>query len=340
MPVPSVPERIAKAARSRVRGQKAKQQRERVYKATESGDLLAAEPDLTRKRARLRAITGFDERQVKSLEEGAPPESLEAAGERALRAEQIQGKTTDFVNVSFLDFARAAAGCVARVIHRDGSPIGSGFLVSDRLFLTNNHVLGSESEAADALLEFNFELDIRGRPRLITRFALDSNAFFLTNPEDDLDFTLIAVGDRDTGPNNLSDFGFCPIFDSDDKHLLGEFVNIVQHPEGRYKQVVLRENQLVSRLDTVLHYVADTSPGSSGSPVFNDQWEAIALHHWGEPFRQTVGDDGIPISREVNEGIRIGAIVRELNSARDDLQDSARSMLDQALNVTSRAQPR
>jgi endonuclease G, mitochondrial len=74
-------------------------------------------------------------------------------------------------------------------------------------------------------------------------------------------------------------------------HSLGEVANIVQHPDGRLKEVVLRENRLVARLDTVLHYVADTEPGSSGSPVFNNQWQAIALHHWGGPWRQkaTIG---------------------------------------------------
>ena len=190
------------------------------------------------------------------------------------------------------------------------------------------------------LLEFNYELDIRGRARIVSRFELDAGLFFLTNPEDNLDFTLVAVGKRDSGPNALADFGFCPILDTDDKHILGEFVNIIQHPEGDYKQIVLRENQLVSRLDTVLHYLADTSPGSSGSPVFNDQWEAVALHHYGEPFRQTVGSDGRAVSRDLNEGIRISAIVKALADARSGLNQQAQSLLDSALKVTTRGPSR
>ena len=156
-------------------------------------------------------------------------------------------------------------------------------MISDRLFLTNNHVIPDVNEAQRYLIEFNYEMGINKQPKLISRFILRPEEFFITNTEDDLDFTIVAVGESTNDEGRLSDFGYCPLIGSDDKHVLGEFVNIIQHPEGDYKQVVLRENQLVTRLDKVLHYLADTNPGSSGSPVFNDQWEVIALHHWGGP---------------------------------------------------------
>ena len=65
--------------------------------------------------------------------------------------------------------------------------------------------------------------------------------------------------------------------------LIGECLNIIQHPNGELKQVALRENQLKDILPQFLHYHTDTAPGSSGSPVFNDQWELVALHHSGVP---------------------------------------------------------
>jgi V8-like Glu-specific endopeptidase len=62
----------------------------------------------------------------------------------------------------------------------------------------------------------------------------------------------------------------------------GEFVNIIQHPSGHQpKALALCDNQLVDVLDSCLHYQTDTAPGSSGAPVYNDQWEVIALHHSG-----------------------------------------------------------
>ena len=189
-------------------------------------------------------------------------------------------------------------------------------MVSDKLFLTNNHVIPSAENAKQSFIEFNYEMDINGQPKLITRFALDPDEFFATSPIDQLDFTLVAVGNRVYGSKDLSGFGYCPLINSDDKHVLGEFVNIIQHPEGDFKQVVLRENQLVNRLDTFLEYMADTNPGSSGSPVFNDQWEVIALHHFGEPT-QVKTPDGKPIRKDLNEGVRISSIFNELRVKED-----------------------
>jgi endonuclease G len=63
----------------------------------------------------------------------------------------------------------------------------------------------------------------------------------------------------------------------------GEYLTIIQHPSGGDKQIALRENQLL-KIDThTLWYRTDTSPGSSGSPVFNDVWQVVALHHSGVP---------------------------------------------------------
>jgi hypothetical protein len=82
-----------------------------------------------------------------------------------------------------------------------------------------------------------------------------------------------------------------------------ELVNIVQHPDGRPKEVALQENEVTRVQDKLIHYRTDTEPGSSGSPVFNNDWELVALHHSGERF---------PDGTAENEGIRISAIVAHL----------------------------
>src|SRR5262249_927949 len=135
-------------------------------------------------------------------------------------------------------------------------------------------------------------------------------------PVDGLDYTLVAVGDRASGTKRLDEFGYLPLSDASDKHMLGEFANVVQHPEGRLKQIVLRNNNLVPPDQTtqVLRYLADTQPGSSGSPVLNNEWEPIALHHWAGPHLETVSVSGRKLRVEVNEGIRISAIVKALRS--------------------------
>jgi len=67
------------------------------------------------------------------------------------------------------------------------------------------------------------------------------------------------------------------------KHVIGMNVNIVQHPNALPKMVALRNNILQYRTDRTLLYETDTDHGSSGAAVFNDSWELVALHHFGEP---------------------------------------------------------
>jgi hypothetical protein len=43
----------------------------------------------------------------------------------------------------------------------------------------------------------------------------------------------------------------------------------------------LNENRVTNIYRHYLQYTTDTLPGSSGSPVFNDDWEVVALHHGG-----------------------------------------------------------
>ena len=84
----------------------------------------------------------------------------------------------------------------------------------------------------------------------------------------------------------LSDFGCLPLIENNRKGIEGEWLTVIQHPEGKRKQVCVRENQLMKRDDDVLWYTTDTQPGSSGSPVFNNDWYVVALHHAGVPEKR------------------------------------------------------
>jgi V8-like Glu-specific endopeptidase len=53
-----------------------------------------------------------------------------------------------------------------------------------------------------------------------------------------------------------------------------------------------------------VHYRAPTEGGSSGSPVFNDQWEVIALHHKGGKVGMP-RLNGLNGTYAANEGISI-----------------------------------
>ncbi len=288
-----------------------------------SGNPLAAEPQPARLARRIEAKTGVGPAaatmMTAAIRAAAEPAARAALAEKVAGPEAIQGATLDFVGVAFLERARRAADAVGRVAFRDGRAQGTGFMVAPRLFLTNHHVIDSERTAGRLQVQFDYEYDLSDRMRDVTSFFLDPGLCFVSDGINGLDFTLIGVGERRTGSRALEEFGYLPLSDANDKHALGEIANVIQHPNGRYKELVLRENHLVSRDETaqVLHYVADTEQGSSGSPVFNNEWQVIALHHWGGPWREVMGTSGQPLAGEVNEGIRVSAIVGALRDLRE-----------------------
>src|SRR5262249_29251738 len=155
---------------------------------------------------------------------------------------------------------------------------GTGSLVGPGLLLTNHHVLPDAAAAASSAVEFGFEGGHDGRDRAGVAFLLRPDVRFLTDPADGLDLTLVAVAATGEPGAELEAFGWNRAMEGDDPVLVRQYVNIIQHPQGRPKQVALRDNQVIDLLDDFLHYRADTEPGSSGAPVFNDFWELVGLH--------------------------------------------------------------
>ena len=214
--------------------------------------------------------------------------------------------TADFVGARYLDAGVAAARAVGRVNIRDAAGrlegYGTASLVSSALLLTNHHVLPDAATARSSVIEFDYQDGVDGKPLPTVVHPLDPDRFFLADEE--RDFALVAV--RAT-PAELAHFGFNRLIEDEGKAIIGEFVTIVQHPRGDKKQVALRENRIVDIPDRFLHYSADTEPGSSGSPVFNDQWEVVALHHASVPLREQ--------GQFTNEGIRISRVCRFVREA-------------------------
>ncbi|WP_052238345.1 DNA/RNA non-specific endonuclease [Mycolicibacterium setense] len=248
--------------------------------------------------------------------------------------EKIIGPTSDFVPIYYVEKARLSAHAVARVIDGKRRPLGTGVMVSPRLFMTNNHVIADAQSAASASIQFNYQLDIDDVPAAVSEFRLDPATFFWTSVEDELDVSLIAVGPRKAGDGNLADFGWSPLSSAQDKHAEGDHVTIIEHPDADYKQIALRDNRVIGRgkKGVTLYYAADTLHGSSGSPVFNDQFSLVALHHAGGGRNDTELEDGQPVPEECNEGIRISAIVDALRIRHDQLPSGLRDLLAEALN--------
>ena len=260
--------------------------------------------------------------------------------------ERILG-TSDLLEVNFLDIGRRAGRAVGRIQVRDSGgrvrEFGTGFVVSPNLLLTNNHVLPTADSARRSLIDFDYEDDENFNPRPPVVFGLDPNRFFLTNAA--LDYTVIAVRPSSVdGRWPLATFGYLPLSAHEGKILVSEYVAVIQHPGGAPKKIALRNNKLVDLFDDFIHYTTDTDRGASGSPVFNDQWQVVALHHAGVRQRDEQGrvlavDGSVwePIMGEeriayvANEGVRVSSILADLARVADGLPRDQRILLDELL---------
>lgn len=218
----------------------------------------------------------------------------------------------DKAPVNFLEIGTRAARAVCRVVDSSSSALGTGFLIAPGLIITNNHVLADETEAEDALAEFQFELDGDEKPLRPARFRLQPNRLFATSPKDKFDFTIVAVSLVGEGNESLEAFGWLPLDERPNKILDGQPVVVIQHPNGNMKAVCLFDSVCVFRDNApdspFLLYTTDTEPGSSGSPAFNRFWQVIALHHASAPTGKIkAGEPEI-----MNRGIRVSSIFKAL----------------------------
>ncbi|QDY44796.1 endonuclease [Planococcus glaciei] len=235
---------------------------------------------------------------------------------------------SDLFPIAHLQAGLDVSKAVCRIFLRNRSGqiegYGTGFMVAPSLLLTNNHVLDTFDAAQYAVAEFNYEDDVNFMPKEIVSFRLAPEQLFITDMG--LDFTLVAVHEVDSEGVKLSDFGYLPLLPQTGKVLEGEYVSIIQHPKGGPKAVTLRENEVKSISSDYVHYVSDTEPGSSGSPVFNDQWVVVSLHHAGIPHPDNEGE------WIANEGIRISSILRFSPAPPNGVEDGAgRKLLDALL---------
>lgn len=225
----------------------------------------------------------------------------------------------NFLPVRFLEGGVISARAVGRVaVQFEPLPeagLGTGFMVSPTLFLTNNHVISSPQVAASLEIQFNYQYSLDGSsilPHVI--YELDPTGFFDTNVA--LDFTLVRVKPRsvvpaEPGANASSrtagtEFGFIQLTDKY-VYTKGQLANVIQHPEGRPKEIALHDNQIDSVYANVVRYTTDTETGSSGSPVFNNSWKVIALHH-------AAGEKDEAGAWKNNEGIRLDRILQYMRS--------------------------
>ena len=210
---------------------------------------------------------------------------------------------------------------------------GTGFLVGPKLLLTNHHVLNSIEVARELTCQFNYVIGPDGKVEAHAEFRLLPDELFLTSPYDNgLDYTFVSVE-----PAAAAKFGTVELERAAYVIHPGTYANIVQHPDGRPQEIVLHDNEVVNDDGVFLHYVSDTDYGSSGSPVFDNAWKLIALHHArkANDNKLQVGTGRPP--EFLNEGIKIATIATDIEqrAQREGTDGSAASILKAFKGINS-----
>ena len=139
--------------------------------------------------------------------------------------------------------------------------------------MTNWHVIPDGLHPADARVIF------RGLDADHTRqeFRIVRRWWYEPFEKPGLDTTLVELG---AYPHNVDPLPLARQLPALKTEVTRAYV--VGHPKGLTQpQFSLHDNALLDYDDTWIHYRSPTEEGSSGSPVFDAQWDLIGLHHLG-----------------------------------------------------------
>jgi TIR domain/Trypsin-like peptidase domain len=177
---------------------------------------------------------------------------------------------------------------VGRIDIINSGPIGSGLLIEGSLlgeafknlpiFLTCKHVIdGVSSHDVTVLFEGMFEDPSR-------RITANCHQILIDSPLRELNYALLLLN---RWPGTVGDLLLAPRTPQP-----GAKVFVISYPGGHGLAITLDDNEVVSSSEPDgtgplqghrIFYHAPTQPGSSGGPVFNENWELIGIHMGSKP---------------------------------------------------------
>jgi V8-like Glu-specific endopeptidase len=199
--------------------------------------------------------------------------------------------------------------------------LGTGFLVGPSTVLTNHHVIAAAPDPKRLRAQFDYRVLKNGSVEAgrIVEFeanrwliaarpasAIDGKAHPIEEEPSatELDFALVRLAEP-VGAEPIAGGatrGWMDLTTYDEQAEAGAPVFIVQHPSGTPLKLAIETNGIVGYSPNALRvrYRTNTMKGSSGSPVFNQDLELIALHHAGDPEYDQIAEanynEGIPIT--------------------------------------------
>ncbi|MCC5628136.1 serine protease [Nostoc sphaeroides CHAB 2801] len=191
--------------------------------------------------------------------------------------------------------ALAARNSVARIESPKGTPIGTGVLIHQTWVLTCNHIF-SKSQVTKAWARFNY---VQGSHELDSDiFELDLTTKIQHNPVESpqLDYAVAKVVAKVVAKEKIVPKQKIAkvnnnILNQDEK------IRLIHHPQGKY--AVISDWGSIQHVDQdYINHDVSTENGSSGAPIFNSDWQLVAIHR---------GNLGIAAEREQNSGTTSGA---------------------------------
>jgi V8-like Glu-specific endopeptidase len=176
--------------------------------------------------------------------------------------------------------------------------IGSGFLIADDVVLTNRHVIEDlkQANATAPLVRVSAHADDNGVELLGDPYPLEGDeATWLigSSPVDALDYAVVKLpkGTDRTPVAKPSPYSFQQ----------GDIYFILQHPMGA--SLKFGGGTFVSlEGNTRVNYTTNSEPGSSGSPVFTQGWQPVALHRSGS----LAYNSGVPLTTIMADATAVG----------------------------------
>lgn len=241
---------------------------------------------------------------LQQAKQHAPPPPLEGPATAKWsgapgQLEKILGDKSTLVPISYLELGVIRAKSVVRIKRADGSS-GTGFMTAGGILITNNHVLPDDASMVGAVAQFNYQRTVAGLDAPFEEFSIDTAVPLRTSKDNDWSAVRIKGDASKWGELDMKPMAV----------KVGDHVNIIQHPGGAQKQISFVANVVAFVGGGRVQYLTDTLPGSSGSPVFDTDWNLIALHHSGGWLTEPNAVTKSTYYR--NEGIAIDTIIRDL----------------------------
>lgn len=201
----------------------------------------------------------------------------------------------------------SGAFCVGTVFAMQGADLHPT-LAGRTVLVTNEHVVPdpARGERRPQAEEMTAQFDgiTGGDGRSLTFGGLRA---VWRSAREDLDVALLVTDDAAAGPLIGLEVAptIPPVRD-------GAYVYVIGHPGGGGLQLSIRGNDLLDEDGVRLRYKAPTAKGSSGSPVFDEAWRLIGIHHKGGTDLPALRGGAGTVA--ANEGITVHAVQERLRN--------------------------